>query len=172
MNLIILGRSPFLHTVKIDSLKYDKACINYPPCSDVKWAFSYDKLTDIKIPEGCEYITPENGYIFDKHGANFDRNEPQKLGFCIFTVSAAVNWAYLNAFKNVYLVGIDHFEKDTRYLRNDGTKTQNIIPAENHRKIKEFIYQFKDKMNIYQTNPETSWDLEYININELYEKKA
>jgi hypothetical protein len=168
-NLIILGRSPFVNTVNLKNLKYDKLFINV--FSELaKYVLSFDDtFKDQKI--SCEYIAPSTGYKFDKHIINFDKDKSNLLGFCYFSVTAAVNFAYLRGYQNVYLIGIDHNENIKCYKRNDGTVCHEIN-SELHRKAKEFIYKFNGKMNIFQTNPDTNWELKYIDVNRLYKRQG
>lgn len=164
-NLIIIGRSPFVNKVNIKDLKYDKLFINVIS-EDAKYILSFDDLFENQELPCEEYIAPSMGYQFIKQ-INLDVNKQKTLGYSYFSISSAINFAYLKGYENVYLVGIDHNEKQGIYSRNDGSISKEI-DVNLHKKIKEFIYQFKDKINIYQTNPDTDWDLPYIEIKKLY----
>lgn len=164
-NLIIIGRSPFINKVDVKALKYDKLFIN-TISEDAKYILSFDDVFKNQELPCEEYISPSMGYEFIKQ-VNFNKSKPYLLGYSYFSISAAVNFAYLKDYKNVYLVGIDHIVQQGTYRRNDGSISQEVA-SELHIKIKEFIYQFKSEMNIFQTNPDTDWDLPYTDITKLY----
>jgi len=165
LSLTLIGRSPFLNSVDLKRIKYKKAYINQN-LPDADYVISFDNLfkpNEVK----CPYIAPCNEYKIQKNEPNFDKNKKNLLGYCHFSASIGINYAYLNGFENVFLVGIDHNESEDRFLRFDNT-TSNPIERDLHKRFKEFVYKFKGKMNIYQTNPDTNWDLDYIDIRELY----
>lgn len=165
--MIILGRSPFVAKVRLSDLKYELGCINMPPCK-VHYCFCID---GVKFPVDNEVkiISPQAGYSIIP-APNFDKKKKDVLGFYRFTVSSAINWCYLNDYTHIYLVGVDHNENDQYFLHNNGSRSYSRKPFQpyEHKNLKHFIYQFKDRMNIFQTNPDTSWDLEYVDIKSLY----
>lgn len=169
-NIIILGKSPFINNIELDRLKYELASINKPACK-VSKCFAIDKI-NFDLDKDTEIISPRKQH-FVVSKPNFNKNKKNILGFCRFTVSIAINWCYLNDYDNVYLVGVDHNEEDEYFIHYDGTRSwsKKLFTPNDHINLKNFIYQFKDKINIYQTNPNTNWDLDYIDIKKLYKER-
>ena len=134
-----------------------------------KYCFCIDGVK-FRLDKSTEIISPQTGYSIIP-APNFDKKKKDVLGFYRFTVSSAINWCYLNDYTHVFLVGIDHNEDDRVFLHYDFSVNFSRKPfqAYEHKNLKKFIYQFKDKINIFQTNPDTDWDLEYVNIESLYE---
>lgn len=164
-NMVLIGRSPFLNQVDLKRIKYQKAYINQN-LPDADYVVSFDNLfkpDEVK----CAYIAPNNGFKIQKSEPNFDKSKKNLLGYCHFSASIGINYAYLNDFQNVYLIGVDHNESEDRFLRFDNT-TSNPIEKDLHKRFKEFVYKFKGKMNIIQTNPNTDWELDYADISEIY----
>ncbi len=165
--IIILGRSPFINKVRLNDLKHELGSINKPPCN-VKYCFCIDGVK-FPIDNTTKVISPKTGYNIIP-APNFDKKKKDVLGFYRFTVSSAINWCYLNDYTDVFLVGIDHNENDSYFLHHDYSKSCSRKPFQpyEHKNLKNFIYQFKNRINIFQTNPDTNWDLEYVDIKSLY----
>lgn len=192
--LILFGRSPYINTISkyIPELckKYHTMGCNYFVNSfpQVEYVIFYDDLVP-NVEERHKIIT--NGkyncsnayksyellqahenkelYIINKQSFAFSDN-PKILNFCIHTPSMALNWAWLNRFKNVVIAGIDltlenneHFDKDTTPDRNGHDfNLSAITAARNH------IENVATKhLNIYQLNPKSTINIPKINILDL-----
>lgn len=108
------------------------------------------------------------------HGTRY-----QSLGFCNFLSSAAMNHIINQKhITKVYLIGVDHKEDDTKLSHfDDGFNgvvhfdCNNGLCAVQHQQLKQFIYNCKPHIDIFQCNPDVvdEWNLPYKDVNELYE---
>ena len=194
-SIIIVGGSPFVNEVdfkKIDFDKYDILCINRPILNaPVKYLCCHD--TDFRachtqqevqdtLRKGLNpvFIAPKTEFIHETTGWNwkFDMINTDKntklLGFCLYSCTSAVNFAYLKDYKNVYLVGIDLKEDNKPFTHWHGVVNTLNVATTSAKKTKEYIYQFKKWLNIYQTNSEVKdiWDVKYCPIKKLYKNTA
>ena len=192
-DLIVVGGSPFVNTVKfkhIDFDKYDILCINRPILNaPVKYLCCYDDdfrachtqeevqnilkqgLNPVFIAPKTEFIHKSTGWQFKRGGDYINHNKENKtLGFWLYTCSSAINFAYLREYKNVYLVGIDLKEDNQPFNHWHGVKNIKEVPVHCAKMAKEYIYLYKKYMNIYQCNSEISneWQIPYMPITKLY----
>lgn len=165
---LIIGRSPFVNSVKwdkIDFTKYFVICINYPvPNIPVDIVIARDDTPDPVLAPATLFISPKTGY-------NFVHNieKPDDIQFQSYTSSSAVFLAHKLGFKEVYLIGVDHIEDHKPFEHYDGVINKRPASVEANRLCKAYICSFKDRMSIYQTNPNAKgWDLPYVEIEDLY----
>jgi hypothetical protein len=165
---LIIGRSPFVNLVKwdkIDFTKYFVICINYP-VSDipVDIVIARDDTPNPVLAPATLFISPKTGYNF-----THETKSKEDIEFHCYTSSSAVFLAHKLGFKEAYLIGIDHIEDNKPFSHYDGIINKGIATAEANRLCNAYICSFKDKMSIYQTNPNAKgWDLPYKKIEDLY----
>jgi hypothetical protein len=187
--LIIFGRSLFINDVNVARLieKYDTVGFNnfatqYP----VKYSFTFDKYFSPIDPRTITFIdarkslrpadaipvimVPRLDPIPER---TFDNKGYLQLGRTNFTPCLALNYAIIEGYTDVYLVGIDHVPTDTKFAHYDGIDSrfgQNIQPIL-HEWFRTYVYNCAKYVKIYQTNPavKDSWNLPFINIETLYE---
>lgn len=188
-DLIIVGGSPFVKEVnfkKIDFNKYDILCINRPIldvpvkylcCHDVDFraCHTQEEVTKIK-QQGLNpvFIAPKTEFIHETTGWNWKydiiSNQDKLLGFCLYTCSSALNFAYLRGYKNVYFIGVDLEENNKPFSHWHGITNVLPVPDTCARQAKEYLYRYKKWINIFQTNPKVKdqWDCPYCPIEKLY----
>lgn len=193
-DLIIFGGSPFVNTIelqRIDTNRFDILCINRPVHNipvhyliahdcDFRACHSQEEVTKT-LQKGLNpvFIAPKTEFIHETTGWNwqFDyiNTDPNKklVGFCLYTCSSAVNFAYLRGYKNVYLIGIDLAEDDKPFSHWHGIKNILGVPKTCAIQAKEYLYRYKKWLNIYQTNPEVKeiWNVEFCPIDRLYSRQ-
>lgn len=191
--VIIFGRSPFINSVNVDALlaRYKTIGLNsFGQVYPVDYLFAFDVYYPPSSHRAGELFCPHwllNGPgtgivpkagkpLFDKGYQSVVPNGPMflMLGLAYFTASLAVNWAVLEGFKKIYLVGIDHVETDTGFHHFDnGAEEAGLthFTPESHRALKKFVTQCARAAEIYQCNPAVrdDWDLPYKDIAELYD---
>lgn len=180
-DVAIIGKSPHLNKVDVNSIidKMDTIAINHVqelyPCNYV-WCNDLGRIDDFNIekfkpfeklfslltPQAIEYVKTRNinAQLF-KPIENRIIEDNTGIGLCRFTLSSALNWAYLQGYTNIYLVGITH-ELDGAMSYYNGLEYQ-VHPLMN-KELREYVYKYKDLINIYQTDPEHNWDLHYRRI--------
>lgn len=170
--LLIFGRSPFINKIdlsKIDYNKYDVCCINYPIFDiRVHYVVSVDSWTNPVLAPKTEWVSVHTGWDFVKSFINHIHKDKQ-LSWACFSSSAAVSFAFLRGYKEVYLVGIDLNETNEPMQHYDGTLNSFTTKASVCKKEKEYIAWYKDKIKIYQTNPDVkdAWDIPFKDINKV-----
>ena len=162
--LIIFGRSPFLNKIdlNIDYEQYDVCCINYPiPGIRVHYLVSCDEWVKPVLAPKTEWISENTGW--DLHKTKEFITEEKHLSWCCYSSSAAVNFAILRGYKEIYLCGVDLIENNKPFDHYDGI--MNKIVPRGLAKEKEYIIELckKNNVKIYQTNPAADW-LEYKRI--------
>lgn len=181
--LVIFGRSPFLNTVDTAKLlsKYTTIGFNqFGRLFEPDFLFFFDQWYGgfignpvvyfphwFKQGKGIKYMPKPS----DKPLLSGSKQDGMiVLGHKYFTVSIALNWAILQGFKRIYLVGIDHIESDEKFEHNDGTGCQSRLTVKAHQGLKRFVYACAEHVEIYQTNPAVKgdWELPFIDIEELY----
>lgn len=186
-DLVIFGASPFIDQIDVKELcnKYTTLGFNHFGINfQVDYLFMYDKYIPDYLP--TQVYVPHH---FNETGQHIHKFVPKPgpplypalyqgdllcLGVKYFTVSCAMNWAILQDFKNIYLVGIDHKEVNgymDYYSTYEGPGSDMEILSATNLKLKEFIYQCqRPNLEIYQTNPEVKdqWFLPFKDVNELY----
>lgn len=190
-NLIIFGGSPFINTInlkKIDIDNFDIMAINRPPLNiPVHYLICHD--TDFRqcrtqeevkkvLQQGLNpvFTAPKTEFIHETTGWNWKFDyishnlEEKCLGFCLYTCSTAINFAYLKGYKNIYLVGIDLAEDNKPFTHWHGVTNVIDVPIICAKQAKEYIYQYKKWLNIYQTNKQVKdiWDIPFCPIEKLY----
>jgi hypothetical protein len=187
--LILFGRSLFINDVNVARLieKYDTVGFNnfatqYP----VKYSFTFDQYfqpLDEKTvtfvdcrkqlrPQGAIPVMPIGSYE-PIPTRTFNDEGYLKLTRTNFTPCLALNYAIIEGYTDVYLVGIDHVAADTKFAHYDGIDSrfgQNIQPIL-HEWFRTYVYNCTKYMKIYQTNPavKDSWNLPFVDIETLYE---
>ena len=188
-SIIIIGGSCFVNEVdlkRIDFDKYDIMAINRPPIgipchiliahdSDFRHVHTQEEVANI-TKQGLNpvFIAPKTEFIHETTGWKwkFDiiSNEDKLVGFCLYTCSSAVNFAYLRGYKNIYLIGVDLAEDNKPFTHWHGVT--NTIPVSSvcAKQAKKYIYKYKKLLNIFQCNPNISkeWDIPYCPIDQLY----
>lgn len=185
--LIIFGRSPFINDVNVERLieTYDTVGFNlFATHFPVTYSFCFDQYfspVDSKTisfidarkqlrPPGAIPVMPVPG-IEPIPIQSYTLDGYIKLSRTNFTPCLALNYAIIKKYTDVYLVGIDHVETDTKFVHHDGIETrygQNIQPIL-HTQFKTYVYNCTKHINIYQTNPSVKddWQLPFMDINSL-----
>lgn len=188
-SIIIVGGSCFINEVdfkKIDFDKYDILCINRPILNaPVKYLCCHDadfrqchsqKEVQDTLNKGLNpvFVAPKTEFIHETTGWKwkFDiiSNEDKLVGFCLYTCSSAVNFAYLRGYKNVYLVGVDLAEDNKPFTHWHGVTNKLDVPTRCARQAKEYLYRYKKLLNLFQCNPKVAneWQIPYCPIDRLY----
>ncbi len=187
--IIIFGTSPFISNFGDENInylidKYDSIGINsfgirYNNIKYWIWAdynlYNYFKphiknhklilSKSAYIKEASKYSDGLNiEYVFDGQSGEIshDLNSNKLL---MFKTSAhpAINYAYLKGYKNIILCGVDltcnwnHFDGDY--------KVQRTIKRIDE--IRRRLYMFKDYINLYTLNEDSTLEINKINIKEL-----
>lgn len=167
--IIIFGRSPFinkLHLDKIDYNRFDICCINkiIPELKKVNYLVSADEWVKPEIPDGCEWISVNNGWdIIKTNGATIQQEG--KLSWKHYSSDLAVNFAIMRGYKHIYLAGIDLIEDDKPFEHYDGVVNVKIESAGGCKDEKFLIRSLGNKYGVmlYQLNPESKW-LKFVDI--------
>jgi len=188
-SIIIFGGSNFIHEVdlkRIDLNRFDILCINRPVhnipvhyliCHDTDFRQAHSQNDVQKIlKQGLNpvFLAPKTEFIHETTGWKwkFDiiSNEDKLLGFCLYTCSSALNFAYLRGYKNVYFIGVDLEENNKPFSHWHGVTNILPVPDTCARQAKEYLYRYKKLLNMYQCNPSVSkdWDIPYCPIDLLY----
>lgn len=190
-NCLIIGGSPFVNEVnlkRIDLNRFDIMAINRPPLNipchilvahdvDFRKAHTQEEVANIK-KQGLNpvFLAPKTEFIHETTGwkwkfdyISHDINE-KCLGFCLYTCSTALNFAYLKEYKNIYFIGVDLKEDNKPFTHWHGITNVLNVPSICAKQAKEYLYQYKKWINIFQTNPEVKneWDCDYCPIDQLY----
>ena len=161
--LIIFGRSPFVNKVdkNIDYDKYDVLCINYPiPDIRVHYVVSCDEWVKPVLAPKTEWISVNTGW--DMHKTREFIADEFHLSWLHYSSSAAVNFAILRGYKEIYLCGVDLLYDGKPFNHYDGI-VNNVSPTEKSLiEEQNYIKTLCDNNNvrIYQVNPKATW-LEY-----------
>lgn len=188
-DIIIVGGSKFVNEVnfkKIDFNKHDILCINRPILdAPVKYLCCHDSdfravHTQAEVQETLKqglnpvFTAPKTEFIHETTGWNwkFDiiSHEDKLVGFCLYTCSSAVNFAYLRGYKNVYFIGVDLEENNKPFTHWHGVTNLVDVPDRCAKQCKEYMYKYKKWINLYQCNPNviSQWDCEYYPVEKLY----
>ena len=120
------------------------------------------------------FIAPKTEFIHETTGWKwkFDivSHEDKLLGFCLYTCSSALNFAYLKGYKNIYFIGVDLAEDNKPFTHWHGVTNNLEVPQTCAKQAKEYLYQYKKWLNIFQCNPKIKdeWQIEYCPIDQLY----
>lgn len=190
-SIIIFGGSNFINEVnlkRIDLNRFDIMCINRPVHNiPVHYLIAHDvdfravhtqKEVQETLKQGLNpvFIAPKTEFIHETTGWNwkFDYishslNE-KCLGFCLYTCSTALNYAYLKGYKNIYFVGVDLKEDNKPFSHWHGVVNKKEVPVNCARQAKAYLYRYKKLLNMYQCNPSVAkdWDIPYYPIDLLY----
>lgn len=190
-SIIIFGGSPFVATIdksRIDLDRFDILAINRPPLdipthylvahdTDFRQCHSQEEVQNI-LKQGLNpvFTAPKTEFIHETTGWNWKFDyishniEEKCLGFCLYTCSSAVNFAYLKGYKNVYFIGVDLEENNKPFTHWHGVTNLVAVPDGCAKKCKEYMYQYKKWLNLYQCNPNVAkdWNCEYYPIEKLY----
>src|SRR5690606_4650366 len=155
-SLVMFGRSPFLATVDVDRIhpSHKTAGFNeFGRLHRVDTLWFYDAFYDGFKPPGKLFIP----YWFNTPGERYAPRRVTRpyteagyqdgslvLGHVNFTPSVALNWAILEGFSSVYLVGIDHVETDTKFIHHDGTPCNSNLTPTAHRQFKDYVKRCAD----------------------------
>lgn len=186
---IIIGGSPFVSTVDlphIDTEKFDVIAINRQPLgiktkfliahdTDFRKANTQEEVANIKN-KGLNpvFLAPKTEFIHETTGWNWKpdiiSDQDKLLGFCLYTCSSAVNFAYLRGYKNVYFIGVDLEENNKPFSHWHGVTNVLPVPDTCAKQAKEYLYRYKKLLNMYQCNPSVAkdWDIPYCPIDQLY----
>lgn len=180
--LVVFGRSPFVNLVDIPALleQYTTVGLNhFGRHHKVDHLFFYDQYcqhqkTTVYIPNwfpaehaGVRYVPKPLDYPLM---SRISQDGAICLGHKYYTVSLAINWALLEGYKRIYLVGIDHVETDRSFSHHDGIDGHAELTPDTHQALKKFIHNCAAHAEIYQCNPavKDGWELPYKDVNELY----
>ena len=188
-DLIIFGGSKFIQEVdlkRIDLDRFDILCINRPIhgipvhylcCHDVDFrAVHTQKEVQDTLKKGLNpvFIAPKTEFIHETTGWNWKMDivshEDKLLGFCLYTCSSALNFAYLRGYKNVYFIGVDLKEDNKPFSHWHGVTNVLEVPITCAKQAKEYLYRYKKWVNLYQCNPEVKdeWQCDYCPVEKLY----
>lgn len=190
-SILIIGGSNFVNEVdlkRIDLNRFDILCINRPVHNiPVHYVVAHDK--DFKVAHSQEevanikkyglnpvFLAPKTEFIHETTGWKWKydiiSNQDKLLGFCLYTCSSALNFAYLRGYKNVYFIGVDLEENNKPFAHWHGVVNKKEVPINCARQAKEYLYRYKKLLNMYQVNPKVAkqWQIPYIPIQELYTK--
>lgn len=186
-DLIICGGSPFLNIVdlpRIDTERFDVLAINRQPLNiktrfliahdqDFRPAHTQEGVANIK-KQGLNpvFLAPKTEFIHETTGWNWKpdiiSNQDKLLGFCLYTCSSALNFAYLRGYKNVYFIGVDLEENNKPFSHWHGVTNKREVSANSARQAKEYLYRYKKLLNMFQCNPNVKWDIPYCPVDQLY----
>lgn len=188
--LILFGRSPFINEVDVPRILeagHDTAgCNNFAAQFPVTTSWCLDRYiapmsdkTQVFVrsrreappPPGAIAIRPcsvPEPFLDDQR----DNLGNQMLAWARFTPGAILNWAILQGYEAVYLVGVDHYPTDTRFEHYDGIDNefgQNILP-EMHERFRAYVMECSKHIKIYQTNPGVMrwWAIPYKGLIRIY----
>lgn len=186
-SIIIFGGSKFINEVdlkRIDLDRFDILAINRPPLDiPVHYLVAHDIgfracHTQEEVKQAKEqglnpvFIAPKTKFIHETTGWNWKydiiSNQDKLLGFCLYTCSSALNFAYLRGYKNVYFIGVDLEENNKPFAHWHGVVNKKEVPVNCARQAKEYLYRYKKLLNMYQCNPNVKWDIPYCPIDRLY----
>ena len=187
--MIIIGGSKFVCEVnlpRIDTERFDVLAINRQPLnirtryliahdSDFRPAHSQNDVQKI-LKQGLNpvFLAPKTEFIHETTGWKWEfdiiSHKDKMLGFCVYTCSAALNFAYLRGYKNVYLIGVDLAEDNKPFTHWHGVTNHTQVSSACARRVKEYLYKYKKWLNIYQCNPKVAseWQIPYCPIDRLY----
>ena len=188
---LIIGGSPFVNEVdlqRIDFNKYDIIAINRPPIGipcHILVAHDHDFRavhTQQEVQETLQqglnpvFTAPKTEFIHETTGWNWKFDyishslEEKCLGFCLYTCSTALNYAYLKGYKNIYFIGVDLKEDNKPFTHWHGVTNNLEVPITCAKQAKEYLYKYKKWVNMFQVNPEVSseWSIPYYPIDRLY----
>ena len=190
-DLIIFGGSKFIQEInfkKIDLDRFDIMCINRPIHNiPVHYLVAHDQdfravhsqqevqetlqqgLNPVFLAPKTEFIHETTGWKWKFDYISHDINE-KCLGFCLYTCSTALNYAYLKGYKKIYFVGVDLAEDNKPFTHWHGVTNHLEVPITCAKQAKEYLYRYKKWVEIYQCNPKISneWECEYCPIDLLY----
>ena len=190
-DLIIFGGSPFVNTIDkkcIDLSRFNILAINRPPLNipchylvahdcDFRQCHSQKEVKHI-LQQGLNpvFTAPKTEFIHETTGWKWKFDyishdiEEKCLGFCLYTCSSALNFAYLKGYKNIYFIGVDLEENNKPFTHWHGITNTLDVPKVCARQAKEYLYRYKKWLNIYQCNPKVKdeWDCEYCPVEKLY----
>ena len=188
-SIIIFGGSPFVATIdksRIDLDRFDILCINRPIHNlPVHYLVAYDdgftachtqeevkialanNLNPVFLAPKTEFIHKSSGWTFKK---DYISHEDKTLGFCMYTCSSAVNFAYLRGYKNIYFIGVDLKEDNKPFSHWHGVTNIKPDDISSTKQCKNYMYQYKKWLNMYQVNKEVMnvWDIPYCEVERLY----
>lgn len=188
-DLVIAGGSPFLNTIdltRIDTERFDILAINRPPLNvPIKYLIAHDnefravhsqEEVQAVLKQGLNpvFIAPKTEFIHETTGWKwkFDiiSTEDKLVGFCLYTCSSAVNFAYLRGYKNIYLIGVDLAEDNKPFTHWHGVTNNLPVPTTCAKQAKEYLYRYKKLLNLFQCNPKVKeeWQIPYYPIDLLY----
>jgi hypothetical protein len=187
--IILFGNSPFINDVDVANLvcRYPSmACNSFGSRYIVDYLFLFDAVVQPACDATLTFIpnwfkdAPKHFIKYCPVTNQFPVTTYKKskgypvIGRKHFTSSTAINWAILNGFKKIYLVGVDHVETDKTFKHFDDTPSHNKLNPILHREFKQFVYECATHVEIFQTNPQvkTEWRLPFKRIEELYRVKA
>ena len=159
-DLIIIGGSPFVNTVNlscIDTDKFDVLAINRQPLNiKTKYLIAHDtdfrqchnqkEVTKIK-KQGLNpvFIAPKTEFIHETTGWKWKNDiishEDKLLGFCLYTCSSALNFAYLKGYKNIYFIGVDLEENNKPFTHWHGVTNHTQVSSACAIQEKEYLYR-------------------------------
>ena len=188
---VIIGGSPFVNTVDLPCIntdKFDIIAINRQPLNiKTRCLIAHDtgfrqchSQTEVKeiLNKGLNpvFIAPKTEFIHETTGWKWKFDyishslEEKCLGFCLYTCSTALNYAYLKGYKNIYFVGVDLAEDNKPFSHWHGITNNLEVPITCAKQAKEYLYRYKEWVNMYQCNPSVSseWSISYCPIDRLY----
>ena len=159
--LIIFGRSPFINKIDLKSIDYDKydvLCINFPiPDIKVHYVVSCDEWVKPVLAPKTEWVSINTRW--DLHKTREFYTDEKHLSWLHYSSSAAVNFAILRGYKELYLCGVDLIPDGKPFSHYDGivnkakTNANAVIEEQNY--IKELCE--RNGVIIYNVNPKANW---------------
>ncbi len=157
--IILFGRSQFINKIDVPALclKYKTIGMNFfSEFAPVDYNFCFLDYVPAKFPntktftryvheqappevERVRYIPQREPFLTKE----YDEKGRQKLALRAFSSSAAINWAILEGYKQIYFIGVDHVETQNQpehFDGKDGSWSGDIKPIV-HQNFKEFVYE-------------------------------
>lgn len=189
--LVIFGRSPFIDKVDVGHILQNYTTVGFNHFGQhypVDHLFYYDKYyEDIRDDVGKVWVPyhwpkpprdsmcyaprpSKKPFVPAKWFNNPSGGKCPVLGHCYFTVSLAINWALIQGYTRIHLVGIDHIETDSQFKHHDNIDAPNRLTPLVHKGIKSYIELSANYAQIFQTNPDVwdDWNLPKLNVESLY----
>lgn len=182
--LILFGNSPFINQVDVPALSAmaDTVSMNhFTETHPTDYLFFFDDYfpghnvkKQLFIPAWFNHELDGTRYNIEASSAPFldskyRRHDGLCFGHCYFTPSIAINWAILEQYTDIYLVGIDHVEHHKSFEHFDGRECQSHLTPDTHQAFKQYVYNATQHVSIFQCNPavKDDWALPFKSVEDL-----
>lgn len=159
--IIIFGRSPFINRIDFDKIDYDNfsiCCLNTlnPKLKRIDYVVSVDDNVMFAYDREFEWISANTGWLFKETGSDYTVLE-KCLSWAFFSSSAAVSFAILRGYKEIYLAGVDLI--GGRVFEHYDGKPTNVKSEDMCNAEKNFIREICGKygVKVFTLNPDNNW---------------